>query len=476
MTRTVSRFPRLKNVELYGCFLRLTLDTRHAPNADNEYPVSISILRGDAKSIYHHLPYKLSRSRFDEICRATGRGRNASAKDSAYAIRRELESLFEAVVERLKTHFSASGIMTPRDAVKFLAGQTDKAAPSHDLMSLWDEVAASKAYNTRASYIAAKKSFIRYFGAKTDFVILPDEITRWQAEIESRAKDRRKTTGGIYMRSLRVVLNEAIRRGLLTAADYPFGSEKGVRVPRGGDRREQYLSVPQMTQLYRCFIDESYPESWSAAEKESVRHGLGLFLAQYLVNGCNLADLARIRYNDHYFSSGETSFSFIRHKTAERNYTDQEVVVPIIPPLREILVRMAAKPTSGSLVFPHILDGAKTDVEQGKRISQANQNIRKHLQKLTKALGWTVSPSGSWCRHSYATNLTHAGVPDNYIHQSMGHAVTITSMTMRYVDLFPPEMQREYNSRLLSLEEKELVTISRSEYEAFLRFIATNKI
>lgn len=34
-------------------------------------------------------------------------------------------------------------------------------------------------------------------------------------------------------------------------------------------------------------------------------------------------------------------------------------------------------------------------------------------------LHWEVSPSGTWARHSFATNLTHAGVERLYIDEGM---------------------------------------------------------
>ena len=79
-----------------------------------------------------------------------------------------------------------------------------------------------------------------------------------------------------------------------------------------------------------------------------------------------------------------------------------------------------------------------------------NQNIKKRVRRLVKSMGWDVQPSCTWCRHSFATNLTHAGVPHNYISESMGHSVD-SNITNRYIDAFPLAQQMEFNSRLLKL-------------------------
>ena len=68
-------------------------------------------------------------------------------------------------------------------------------------------------------------------------------------------------------------------------------------------------------------------------------------------------------------------------------------------------------------------------------------------------LHWEVRPSGTWCRHSYGTNLTHAKVKERYISQSMGHAIDKT-ITERYVAQYPFETMFKYNNKLLDLQPK----------------------
>ena len=191
-------------------------------------------------------------------------------------------------------------------------------------------------------------------------------------------------------------------------------------------------------------------EEWDVDWKENTHYSLGLFLVQYLGNGFNLADAAHLTYNDHYFQSGKKSFHFVRQKTEDRS--DMEVVIPIIPPLQTILDQIAAPPIKGSLVFPGIYGDAQTPIEKRKRVAMENQNIKKRVRRLVKSMGWEVQPSCTWCRHSFATNLTHAGVPHNYISESMGHSVD-SNITNRYIDAFPLAQQMEFNSRLLKLND-----------------------
>ena len=107
-----------------------------------------------------------------------------------------------------------------------------------------------------------------------------------------------------------------------------------------------------------------------------------------------------------------------------------------IPPLQNILDQIAVLPIKGSLVFPGIYGDAQTPIDRRKRVAMENQNIKKRVRRLVKSMGWEVQPSCTWCRHSFATNLTHAGVPHNYISESMGHSVD-SNITNRYIDAFP---------------------------------------
>ena len=101
-------------------------------------------------------------------------------------------------------------------------------------------------------------------------------------------------------------------------------------------------------------------------------------------------------------------------------------------------------------MFPGIYGDAQTPSDRRKRVAMETQNIKKRVRRLVKSMGWEVQPSSTWCRHSFATNLTHAGVPHNYISESMGHSVD-TNITNRYIDAFPLAQQMEFNSRLLKL-------------------------
>jgi hypothetical protein len=81
---------------------------------------------------------------------------------------------------------------------------------------------------------------------------------------------------------------------------YPFSNKKEknlVSIPRGKVKKKVYLKREQFTELYHVFINKNYPETWKKGYAEKAHYSLGLFLAQYLCNGFNLADATRLQYN-----------------------------------------------------------------------------------------------------------------------------------------------------------------------------------
>ncbi len=252
-----------------------------------------------------------------------------------------------------------------------------------------------------------------------------------------------------------------MREGYLCDVPYPFSNkrEKGlVSIPVAAHRKKMFLNVKQMTVLYNLFLSKEYPESWDEEYKMRADQSLGLFLVQYLCNGFNLADAARLTYDTYYYQTDGKAFRFNRKKTANTSQAGAEVIVPIIEPLREILNQIAATPTRDGFVFPYILDGAVSEADRRKRTQQENSNITDRMRKIcVEALGWdeSLNVSNTWARHSFATNMRNAGFEMDYISESMGHSSSDHAITQIYIEHYPLEVQLENNMKLLDLKTEQ---------------------
>ena len=126
----------------------------------------------------------------------------------------------------------------------------------------------------------------------------------------------------------------------------------------------------------------------------------------------------------------------------------------------------------GGYVFPFIFKGQEDEEERRKISMQENKNVSDRMQKIIKdVFGWEKKVSGTWARHSFATNLKLAGVEEEYIAESMGHSHG-NDVTAGYMDKYPLEIRFRNNAKLLRLEEQatkvDLNNMSKAEMKALL--------
>ena len=77
------------------------------------------------------------------------------------------------------------------------------------------------------------------------------------------------------------------------------------------------------------------------------------------------------------------------------------------------------------------------------------------MAKVAKLLGMERTPTSTWARHSFATNLNSTGVvPERYISDSMGHSSS-GDVTSKYIGAYPLKKMLEYNSYLLKVIDDE---------------------
>ena len=443
--------------------------------------------------LYYRLGENYSYNEIAKIVSSTGQGERLSNRERDYDKKKRLKETFDHYVSIIK-ELDATGTLTLSRIKTALTGQSLDTS----FISLWKDLVdekrnAGKA-GTSGNYGCALASFIEITGFKEENGFCVDEqlIRKWADGMAEKGLS--SSTQGIYLRAARVVVNKAIAAGHMMQKSYMFGKKRqGIRIPVGNSRKSQFLTVPQMTELYSHWLakDLDLPiydvhmnmkghPSYAVldeASRATVYQSLGVFLMQYLCCGCNLMDIAFLIYDKFYFDTGRKALRFIRKKTMDETSDGNgiEVIIPIIPPLRNILDEIASPPQMDKRVLPFLLKGV--NISNGtavrNRVHQENHNVIERMRKVALSLGWSVMPTGTYARHSFATNLHTSKVPLEYISDAMGHSLGNTgNITLRYISPYTIEERGKYNSCLLdtnetdnTLSKKEILMQKLGEYD-----------
>lgn len=412
---------RVENVTL-----SLTLDTR---KREEKLPVAVRI-NANRQTIYYRTGLRCTLPEWEKVCKAKVRGDNYESKKSQLAV---YEKVKKIVDELLKANVFSFELLKSR-----LTGKS-----SETFSDFWTTFSDKKKTGTKTAYLIALNSFQKHVGENITFNRVGVELMkRWENGMAKEGISN--TSQGMYMRACRAVINSCISENKIHRNQYPFGrGTELVSIKKGRSRTDEFIDVSSIKKL----MTFQPPESWHKGYSDAVLESIAMWLFSYLGNGLNLADMAVLKYDRHYFESGKTEFKFIRQKTKDTTDEDIEVIIPIIPQLQNILGKYGAEPDFGIPVFPQLLNGETAPDKIKKIIAQANSNIRDRVQKACKLIGINKSISMTWARHSFATNLTTAGVSERYISQAMGH--TTKSVTQGYIGLFPSDKRMKFNKMLL---------------------------
>ncbi len=434
--------------------LTMTLDPRKG--TDKEMSVCVRVRVGNIQKYFQIPGERYTTENFASIINENNRKQGKK--------RKEYDEFFDRIRIEAKA-LVGTGELSPTDFMEMLADKVygikkEEEAQGMTIYDVWEmvlkELTDANRIGTRNSYRDAFKRFKTDMGEKvSDITINQQLVERWITKMQNPQEGRAlsQSTIGIYLRAFRVVVRRAASMGVLLADKMDLF--KGVKdINRKGDRKDWCLNVEKMTRLYEFFEkgetkDQEGKELYAPQYKSKLFRSLGLFLFSYLANGANMADIAKLRYDDFYFNHEQKAMRFLRQKTM-RETDGMEVIFPILPQMQVILERIACKPQRGSLVFDIIEE--KMEEERIKELVYLeNANVASRMEVITTLIGMEEKPTPTWCRHSYATNLRDAGVPTEYISTMMGHTVTSGSATtLNYLSRYNMETMVTYNSKLLS--------------------------
>ena len=330
--------------------------------------------------------------------------KSASGNSTLARIKKDALIVYDKVVKQLR-ELQSDDRYTYTKLRENVTGKTPIS-----FFELWQNIINEKKDTTAENYGYALKSFRKYTGADVKFhELTSDRLNGWKDWLRKIGKS--ETTCSIYMRAIKVPIREAIKQGYIKPINNPLND---VKMPKSRKRTTNCIDIATINKLRSYRGNESWEEA------------VAIWVFSYLAGGANIADIVELRYDDYYYQTEGKDLKFTRKKTEDSTQEQVEILIPISGEIKAIMDKYGSKPMRGVRVFPQLLgydyDNAKEATMM--RIKQANQNIRKRMHRVCKALDLPMKVSPTWARHSFKTNAVQKGIDNIYVEMAMGHTLS----------------------------------------------------
>ena len=399
-----------------GIMLALWLDTRRELT-DGRYPLKVRVTFNRQRA-YYPTGKNFTPAEWEALPRTKTR--------EATAIRRDIENSYNhirKIVEDL-AHAGTFSLDMLNIRLRGAASTTINDAFRAKIEELHERGSIGNMDN----YKCVLNCIERFAGERIPFGAITTAWVERYAE-HLRREGKAQATISIRLRTLRAILNNALKLGIIRPADYPFG--RGKYEIRSGAGRKMALTLDQIGKIAR-YTDDVCPSY--------IRYrDYWLFL--YLCNGINVADFIQLRYSD--IINGEIYFK--RQKTLNTSRTLKDIRVVITEPMADIIKRWGNPQRPDNYIFPHLI-GDETPLERRRKTQYLLRHINRAMARIADGVG-IEHISTYTARHSFATVLKRSGANIAYISESLGHSNLRT--TENYLASFERD-ERVKNAEILT--------------------------
>ncbi len=400
-------------------YCRVVEDLRRVKN-DNTIPLKLRITFKGNRRLYG-TPYSVSKSEWDLMHTTAIKGKLKTLKNEITKI--ELDA------EEIASKISPFSFIKFEDAFFKKMEEPIKSYLIEDLFRLkTTELLESNQVGTATSYQTAFKSLQKF----KKNLLLQDVTAKFLNEYEKfmLVNNKSKTTVGIYLRSLRAVINIAYQNGEMEKKDYPFGRGK-YQIPTGKNIKKA-LSKQEVLKLY----------TYNCIKYSTLDKAKDFWMFSYLNNGINFTDIAHIKWEQ----INENSFWFYREKTKKtRKSNPLPIQILLNEESKSIIEKWGNK--NSKFVFDIILE-KDSSIKIKQKIQQFIKVTNKWLDRIGVDLEFAQPLRTYSARHSFTSILIKEGnAPIEYVSQSLGHSSILT--TQKYFSGFELSEQSKYSSALL---------------------------
>lgn len=264
------------------------------------------------------------------------------------------------------------------------------------------------------------KGMLRNFKPTTQ-VMFADINYNWLKNFEtyilSRDTTTKKSNAYFYMRMLRAIYNEAIRRGFVDEELYPFKTQftkNGYSISHlNGDFNPRPLSLSEFERLVQFSIEE-HP-------KFARTYEFFMFLIE--ARGLNFTDLCELTTDN--IVNGR--IQYIRKKTGK----------PYSIPITERMMAILQKYRGKKYLYPIMDKASSNPMHRNTFVKNALMDFNDELKTIGCLLGFDVKLTSYTARYTYTNVLIQKHIAVTFIQQALGHSNIAT--TQHYIKKFSNE-------------------------------------
>ena len=283
--------------------------------------------------------------------------------------------------------------------------------------------------STTSSYQCAFNSLTSFSKNLAWNDLTPEFLEEYEAYMREEGKSQ--NTIGIYLRSLRAVINYGIANGLFAKEYYPFGrkSHGKYQIP-AAQNKKRALSKTEVEAIKALEVKPG-------SRKELARD---FWLFSYYANGCNIKDIVHLQWKDIDWKEGV--IQFVRKKTERANKSNQVQITAVIHPhITEVIQRRGVDDSQPENYVFSFIDANQTAEEQHKHTQEFVRRINIGLKQIAKELNLTKNLTTYTARHSHAYALLMGGASLEVIMDQFKHSSMKT--TMNYIDSIDNEKRKD---------------------------------
>lgn len=415
------------------CFMstlavKVVLDTRralikNAGSKDPIYPIKLRVTFARKQRYYPLDVSAVSKADWEKI--QSGQRMSKSQREVFHAIR-EYEGRAIEITDTLH----------PFSFHAFDTRWKSSAMPTHSSKSFQavfkeyiEDLQRAGRASTTSSYQCAFNSLTSFSKNLAWNDLTPEFLEEYEAYMREEGKSQ--NTIGIYLRSLRAVINYGIANGLFAKEYYPFGrkSHGKYQIP-AAQNKKRALSKKEVEAIKALEVKPG-------SRKELARD---FWLFSYYANGCNIKDIVHLRWKDIDWKEGV--IQFVRKKTERANKSNQVQITAVIHPhITEVIQRRGVDDSQPENYVFSIIDANQTAEEQHKHTQEFVRRINIGLKQIAKELNLTKNLTTYTARHSHAYALLMGGASLEVIMDQFKHSSMKT--TMNYIDSIDNEKRKD---------------------------------